>query len=117
MEGCRWPVNPSRKRNPPEPVVKEVAGIFRVLSGPTRIRIIHVLLARGERPVGEIAEELGMGVAAVSNQLRKMADLGIVGKMVRGNFAFYRVTDPCVGVLLHRAYCLSEDGKTRRRGR
>ena len=68
-----------------------------------------------EHPVGDVAKELGMTVAAVSNQLRKMTDLGFLARSSRGNFVFYRVVDSCVGELLHRAYCLAREGKARRR--
>ncbi len=99
----------------PNAFVEDLSRIFRVLSDPTRIRILHLLLGEGEHPVGDVAKELGMTVAAVSNQLRKMTDLGFLGRSGRGNYVFYRVVDPCVGELLHRACCLARDGKARGR--
>ena len=112
---CRWPAPlPAAKRLPAK-FVEDLSRIFRVLSDPTRIRILHLLLGDGEQPVGDVAKELRMSVAAVSNQLRKMTDLGFLGRSGRGNFVFYRVVDSCVGELLHRAYCLTRDGKARRR--
>lgn len=112
---CRWPAPlPAAKRLPKE-FVENLSRTFRVLSDPTRIRILHLLLADGEHPVGDVAKELGMSAAAVSNQLRKMTDLGFLARSGRGNFVFYRVVDSCVGELLHRAYCLARDGKARRR--
>ncbi len=114
---CRWPAPlPVRKRLPAS-FVEDLSRTFRVLSDPTRLRILHLLLGDGEHPVGDVAKELGMSVAAVSNQLRKMTDLGFLARSGRGNFVFYRVVDPCVGELLHRAYCLAQDGKARRRAR
>jgi len=47
--------------------VEDLSRTFRVLSDPTRIRILHLLLGDGEHPVGDVAKELGMTVAAVSN--------------------------------------------------
>ena len=112
---CRWPAPLPVGKRLPAIFVEDLSRTFRVLSDPTRIRILRLLLGDGEHPVGDVAKELGMTVAAVSNQLRKMTDLGFLARSGRGNFVFYRVVDPCVGELLHRAYCLARDGKTRRR--
>lgn len=112
---CRWPAPLPVGKKSPENFVDDLSRTFRVLSDPTRIRILHLLLGDGEHPVGDVAKELGMTVAAVSNQLRKMTDLGFLARSSRGNYVFYRVVDPCVGELLHRAHCLARDGKTRRR--
>ena len=112
---CRWPTSQPTKRRLPEAFVDDLSRTFSVLSDPTRIRILHLLLRNGENPVGEVAKDLGMSVAAVSNQLRKMTDLGFLARSGRGNYVFYRVVDPCVGELLHRACCLARDGKARGR--
>ena len=114
---CRWPTSLPIGRRLPETFVEDLSRTFSVLSDPTRIRILHLLLRDGERSVGEVAMDLGMSVAAVSNQLRKMTDLGFLARSGRGNFVFYRVVDSCIGELLHRAYCLARDGKARRRKR
>ncbi len=112
---CRWPAPLPTVKRLPNVFVEDLSRTFSVLSDPTRIRILHLLLANGEHPVGDVAKDLGMSVAAVSNQLRKMTDLGFLARSGRGNFVFYRVVDPCIGELLHRAYCLARDGKARRR--
>ena len=83
---------------------EEAAGVFRVLSVSTRIRILTLLTDGDDRSVGELSRKLGLGVATVSNQLRKMADLGIVGRTSRGNFAFYQVSDPRILELLRWAF-------------
>lgn len=111
---CRWPAPLPAGKRLPEKFVADLSITFRVLSDPTRVRILHLLLGDGEHSVGDVAKELGMTVAAVSNQLRKMTDLGFLARSGRRNFVFYRVVDPCVGELLHRAYCLARDGKARR---
>lgn len=112
---CRWPDRSRAAKEMPQEKVAELAGIFRVLADPSRLRILDLLLRDGERPVSDLAGELGMNVAAVSGQLRKMADLGFLGRSVRGNHVFYRVIDPCLPEILHRAHCLAEDGKMRGR--
>lgn len=112
---CRWPAPLPVGKKLPEKFVGDLSRTFSVLSDPTRIRILHLLLRDGEHHVGDVANKLGMTVAAVSNQLRKMTDLGFLARSGRGNFVFYRVVDSCIGELLHRAYCLARDGKARRR--
>ena len=114
---CRWPAPLPAAKRLTKVFVEDLSRTFRVLSDPTRIRILHLLLTDGEQPVGDVANKLGMTVGAVSNQLRKMTDLGFLDRSGRGNFVFYRVVDSCVGELLHRAYCLTRDGKARRRKR
>ena len=112
---CRWPDRPPGTGDIPQEKIAELARIFRVLADPSRLRILHLLLRDGGRPVSDLAGELGMSVAAVSGQLRKMADLGFLGRSVRGNQVFYSVIDPCLPEILHRAYCLAEDGRMRGR--
>jgi DNA-binding transcriptional ArsR family regulator len=46
---------------------------------------------------------------AVSNQLQRLADLGIVAARRDGNSIFYRVVDLCVRSLLDQALCLMEE--------
>ncbi len=95
--------------------VEEAAGVFRVLSDPTRIRILTLLTDGGDRSVGEFSRKLRLGFATVSNQLRKMADRGIVVRTPRGNFAFYRIADPRILELLQWAFRVRgrRDGRLR----
>ena len=55
--------------------------------------------------MGDLAEETGMTIQAVSNQLQRLAEVGVVGKRRDGLQAMYRVIDPCVPVLLERGWC------------
>src|SRR5688500_6561702 len=50
---------------------------FAVLADPTR-RTILDLLARGERPVGDLVDELSLSQPAVSKQLRVLREAGLV---------------------------------------
>jgi DNA-binding transcriptional ArsR family regulator len=50
---------------------------FAVLAEPTR-RTILDLLRGGERPVGELVEQLGLSQPAVSKHLRVLRDAGLV---------------------------------------
>ncbi|NIA21624.1 MAG: metalloregulator ArsR/SmtB family transcription factor [Anaerolineaceae bacterium] len=91
--------------------------VFKLLANGTRLRIVHALARTGELCVSEIAEALGMKPTAVSNQLQRLADRGIVEPRRNGNQILYRVIDPCVVKLLDSAWCLTEDARMRASGR
>jgi DNA-binding transcriptional ArsR family regulator len=46
---------------------------------------------------------------AVSNQLMRLSDTGMVSSRREGNNVFYRVMNGCVSPLLDLALCLMED--------
>jgi DNA-binding transcriptional ArsR family regulator len=74
---------------------------FSALADPTR-RQIFERLARGPRPVGELAERLPVSRPAVSQHLRVLRDAGLVSDTKAGSRRLYRV-DPD-GVAGMRAY-------------
>jgi DNA-binding transcriptional ArsR family regulator len=58
--------------------------------------------------VGELAVALSMRPQAVSNQLQRLADRGVLASKRNGNNIYYRVVDPCVVNLLDRGLYLKE---------
>jgi len=62
----------------------------------------------------DLAEQLGMKPAAISNQLQRLADRSIIGSRREGNRVFYRIVDPCVIELIDRGLCLLEDSTAAR---
>jgi DNA-binding transcriptional ArsR family regulator len=91
----------------------ELMGVFKVLANDTRLRLLHVLVREGELCVGDLADALDMKSQAVSNQLQRLADRGILGAKRNGNRIHYRIVDPCVPILLDQGLCLMEDAKER----
>lgn len=91
----------------------ELAAVFKVLANDSRLRLLHALARAGEVPVTRLAATVGMKPQAVSNQLQRLADRGIVGARREGNSVFYRLVDPCVIELLDRGLCLTEDARGR----
>jgi DNA-binding transcriptional ArsR family regulator len=83
--------------------------IFKVLANGTRLRLIHALVREPDLCVTELAGTIGMRPQAVSNQLQRLADRGILASTRNGNQVHYRIVDPCVVALLDRGLCLSED--------
>lgn len=62
---------------------------FRALASPARRRVLQ--LVRDEaRPVGELAEELGVSQPAVSQHLAVLRDAGLVSVRVDGRRRLYR---------------------------
>ena len=94
--------------------------LFKVFANDTRLRLLHALVRDGELCVTDLAAAVGMKPQAVSNQLQRLVDRGILGSRRNGNNIHYRVVDPCVPVLLERGLCLIEchpegEGSTNRR--
>lgn len=86
-----------------------LTALFKVLANPHRLRLLHALARAGELPVGALADEVGMSVQAVSNQLQRLADQRIVVARREGTRSYYRILDPCVTGLLDLGVCLIEE--------
>jgi DNA-binding transcriptional ArsR family regulator len=102
---------------PPRPALKDrpllspiqaggLAAVFKVLANDTRLRLLHALVRAGEMCVTDLAAAVGMKPQAVSNQLQRLSDLGILDHRRDGNNVYYRVVDLCVSGLLDQALCL-----------
>jgi ArsR family transcriptional regulator, lead/cadmium/zinc/bismuth-responsive transcriptional repressor len=83
-------------------------GIFKVLANDTRLRLLHALVRAGELNVSQLSELVGMQPSAVSNQLQRLVDKGILSARRDGNFIWYRICDRCVVGLIDLAWCLVE---------
>ncbi len=99
-----------------------LAAVFKVLANDTRLRLLHALVRADELCVTALAASLRMKAQAMSNQLQRLSDLGILASRRDGNNIYYRVVDPCVQGLLEQGWCLLEeagdrDGVTERAGR
>lgn len=86
---------------------------FKLLANATRLRILHALACDTELCVGELAAKLGMKPQAISNQLQRLADRGIVEAERDGLLVRYSILDPCVLSLIHHGWCLAEDANVR----
>jgi DNA-binding transcriptional ArsR family regulator len=86
-----------------------LAAVFKVLASDTRLRILHALVRADELCVTDLAKAVGMKPQAVSNQIQRLADLGIVASRREGNQIHYRVIDLCVRSLLDQGLCLMEE--------
>src|SRR3954453_2044781 len=87
----------------------KVMALFKVLANDTRLRLLHHLVRTGEATVTDMARTLGMKPQAVSNQLVRLSDTGMLRSRRDGNNMYYRVVNGCVAPLLDLALCLMED--------
>src|SRR5436305_1947841 len=83
-----------------------LAAVFKVLANDTRLRLLHALVRAGELCVTDLADTVGMRPQAVSNQLQRLFDLGILASRRDGNSIIYRLVDICVMGLLEQGWCL-----------
>jgi ArsR family transcriptional regulator, lead/cadmium/zinc/bismuth-responsive transcriptional repressor len=88
----------------------ELSEVFGLLANDTRLRMVHALAREGELNVTDLARAIGMSAQAVSNQLRRLVDRGIVAWRREGASVRYRIVDPCVVSLLDLAWCVSVSG-------
>ena len=110
----------------PKPTLKErpllspiqaggLAAIFKLLANDTRLRLLHALIRAEEIGVTDLAATIGMKPQAVSNQLQRLADLGIIACRRDGKNIIHRLVDLCVASLLDQSICLMEESDARSR--
>jgi DNA-binding transcriptional ArsR family regulator len=79
----------------PPLLVDQIAGRFRALADPTRVRILDLLRER-ERSVSELVDALGGTQQNVSKHLSTLHREGTVGRRREGNRAIYFIADESV---------------------
>lgn len=102
-----------------------LAKYFKVLSDPTRLRILELLQARGELSVGELVGALEQSQPKVSNHLACLRWCGFVHTRREHPSVLYRIADERVTETLalgrallgdnaeHVAACRRVDGRGR----
>jgi len=87
---------------PSEEQVNHAAESFRMLSDPTRIKVLWALL-QGESSVACLAELADVAPAVVSQHLAKLRLAGLVKGRREGTFVYYTAADQQVLRLLNQA--------------
>lgn len=87
----------------------EIADVFQILSNCTRLRILHAIIKAVEINVTQLAESTELKTQAISNQLRRLLDRGVVESRRDGVQIFYSISMKCVVDLLERGICISEE--------
>lgn len=81
---------------------------FQVLSDPTRVRIVELLLEE-ERNVSELVALLGVQQGRVSSHLACLKWCGFIETRRDGKYIYYRITDSRVRELMQLAQGLLAD--------
>jgi DNA-binding transcriptional ArsR family regulator len=79
----------------PDDLVEVIAGRFRVLGEPMRIRLLD-RLRDGEASVQGLQEATGMSQQNVSKHLGVLLQAGLVSRRREGNFSLYAIADQSV---------------------
>ena len=95
---------------------QRIETIFKILANATRLRLLHALARSSELRVTEIAASIGMKTQAVSNQLQRLADRGILSSRREGTQIYYHIVDPCVVRIVEYGWCLIEEVEQRAGG-
>jgi DNA-binding transcriptional ArsR family regulator len=80
------------------------AEVLKAMGNPHRLAIID-LLREGERPVGDIAESVGLSISNTSQHLTVLKSVGIVSRRKEGTTCYYRVATPTI---FHAFDCLGK---------
>jgi DNA-binding transcriptional ArsR family regulator len=75
------------------PNLEPLVGLFRLLSDQTRLNIL-MILAKGERNVGSLCEELGLPQPTVSHHLGLLRSRNLLQNRRMGKQVFYGLSTP-----------------------
>ena len=79
----------------PDRLVELIAGRFKALADPTRIRLLD-RLHDGEATVTDLAAAAGTTPQNASKQMRLLLAADLVARRRGGNFIYYRIADDAV---------------------
>jgi ArsR family transcriptional regulator len=84
----------------PDEAARLAAG-FKALSDPTRLRLISLVAAQGDREacVCDLTEPVGLSQPTVSHHLKQLVDAGILSREQRGKWAYYRLVPETLNAL------------------
>jgi len=86
----------------------QAAGLLKLLANENRLLILCRLALKGEMPVNDIAEAVGLSQSALSQHLAKMREEGLVATRREAQTVFYRIADENAArllMLLKEIYC------------
>ena len=89
-------------------MVEDAAAIFRALSDPTRLRILH-LLSTGELCVGDLVTVLGVPQPTASRHLTYLRKAGLVLSRKNSYWTFYALAPARTDLRRRLLACLDAD--------
>lgn len=91
------------RKEPSKDHVAVATDFFKLMSDPTRLTILWALL-HGEHSVGELAEDVSVAPAVVSQHLAKLRTSHMVSVRREGTKMFYRAENGYVLALIKQAF-------------
>lgn len=91
-------------------LIDRLAARFALLGDPTRLRILHVLIDRGELSVHEIAAAAGTSRFNASAHLNRLLAAGLVARRRQAASVNYRIADESLPLVCDRM-CASLRGR------
>ncbi len=95
-------------RRPAPSCAADAANLIKALAHEARMQILCHLI-EGEKSVSELESLLGLRQAAVSQQLARLREQGLVASRREGRARLYRLSDRrahAVVSLVHELYCV-----------
>lgn len=84
----------------------EVADMLKAIGNCRRLMVLCKLVEHGERPVTDLAGDVGLSQSALSQHLAKMREEGLVSFRRERQTLWYRISDPRTETLLSTLYQL-----------
>jgi ArsR family transcriptional regulator len=80
---------------------EQLAGSFRAIADPTRLRLISLVAAQpdAEACVCDLIDPVGLAQPTVSHHLKILVDAGILTREQRGKWAYYRLVDGALAAI------------------
>ena len=77
---------------------------LKAIADPARLRLVSIIAAQNGAEVCncDLTEPLGLGQPTVSHHLKVLVDAGILSRVKRGTWAFYRVVPGSLDALAKR---------------
>ncbi|MGD0740001.1 MAG: metalloregulator ArsR/SmtB family transcription factor [Terracidiphilus sp.] len=85
--------NAKTSRDLTDAELDKVAGQFRLLGEPMRLKILQALCAK-PLTVGEIVEATGATQSNISKHLSLLASAGVITRQKDGQFVYYGMSNP-----------------------
>ena len=76
-----------------------LAGWFRVLCDPARLRLLSLIAARDEVCACDLVEPLGLSQPTVSHHLKVLHEAGLVDREKRSRWVYYRAVPERIAIL------------------
>lgn len=90
VNACKPPLKRPRQSTFSE---EDLGDLCKALGHPARVRLIRILLEKGECISGDLAEEFSLAQSTVSEHLRILKDAGLIKGSIDGPRRCYCVDD------------------------